>query len=79
MGTAGFFRKRSSKKNFLGGIKIYKIWRKRHSEELMRLFGDLDTRSLVRIRRLNWIDHVNRKDSNGEVSQVFNSNFREVD
>jgi len=39
----------------------------------MQLFGDLDTLSLVGIRRLNWIGRVNRVDSKGEASQVFNS------
>ena len=29
---------------------------------------------IVRISRLNWIDHVNRMDSKREVSQVFNNN-----
>ena len=26
------------------------------------------------MRRLNWTGHVNRMDSNGEVSQIFNDN-----
>jgi hypothetical protein len=39
----------------------------------MQLFRDLDTLSLVRIRRLNWIGHANRMDSKGEVSH-FNNN-----
>jgi len=29
----------------------------------MQLFGDLDTLSFVRIRRLNWIGHINRMDN----------------
>ena len=38
----------------------------------MQLFGDLDIFSLVRISRLNWVGHVNRKDSERKLSQVFN-------
>jgi len=45
------------------GIKINKNWRKRHTEELMQMFGDSDTFSFLKISRLTWIDHVNRMDS----------------
>ena len=40
----------------------------------MQLFGDSNAHSLVRISRLNWVGHVNRMGSNGEVCQVFNGN-----
>jgi hypothetical protein len=40
----------------------------------MEVFGDLDILSLVRIGRLNWVGHVNRMESKGEVSQVFDNN-----
>ena len=45
----------------------------------MQLFGDLDILSFVRVSRLDWIGRVNRMDSTRKVSQVFNSNGREVD
>jgi len=45
----------------------------------MQLFGNLDLLSFVRVRRLNWIGHVNRMDSKSEVSQVFKVILREVD
>jgi hypothetical protein len=35
--------------------------------------------SFVRIIWLNWIGQVNRKDSKGKVSQVFEIILREVD
>ena len=40
----------------------------------MQLFGDLDTLTFVRKRRLNWIDHVNRMDNTRKESKVFNNN-----
>jgi len=40
----------------------------------MQLFGNLDVLSFVRVRRLNWIGHVNRMDSRRRVSEVFNNN-----
>jgi hypothetical protein len=40
----------------------------------VQLFGDLDILSLVRVSQWNWIGHVNRMDSKGNVSQVFNNN-----
>jgi len=58
----------------LGGIKVNENWRKRYNTELMHLFGHLDILSFVRISQLNWIGHVNKMDSKGKVSQVFNSN-----
>ena len=39
----------------------------------MRLFGDLDTLSFVRISRLNWIGHVNTRDSKRKV-KLFKNN-----
>ena len=57
-----------------GGIKVNENCRRRYSEELMQLFGDLDILSFVRINRLNWIGHVNRMDSKRKVSEVFKSN-----
>ena len=40
----------------------------------MQLFGNLDTLPFVRITRSLWIGNVNRMDSKGKVSQVFNGN-----
>jgi len=40
----------------------------------MQLFGDLDIFSFVIISPLNWFSHVNRMDSKGKVSRVFNNN-----
>jgi hypothetical protein len=42
----------------------------------MQLFGVFDILSLARISRLKWIGHVNRMDSKGTVSQIFNNNPR---
>ena len=39
----------------------------------MQLFGDLEILSLVRISRLNWIGHVNRRDSERTV-KLFKNN-----
>ena len=41
----------------------------------MQLFGDLVIPLFVRVRRLNWIGHVNRMDSERKVSQVFDNNL----
>jgi hypothetical protein len=57
-----------------GGIKVNEYWRKQYNKGIMQMFGDLDILSLVRISRLNWIGHVNRKNSKRKVSQVFNKN-----
>jgi len=42
----------------------------------MRLFGDLDILSFVRISRLNWIGQVYRIDSKRKVSHLFNNNAK---
>jgi hypothetical protein len=57
-----------------GGIKVNENWRKRYNKVVMLLAGDLVTLSFVRVSRLHWIGHVNRKDSKRKVSQVINSN-----
>jgi len=40
----------------------------------MQLFGGLDIVSFVRKSLLNWIDYVNRNDSERKVSRVFKTN-----
>jgi hypothetical protein len=57
-----------------GGIKVNENWSKRYSKELVKHFGDLDILSFVRVSQLNCIGHVNRIDSIGKLSQVFNNN-----
>jgi hypothetical protein len=57
-----------------GGITVNENWRKRYSEDLLRLFGDLEIIPLVGISRLNWIGHLNGMDSTRKVSQAFNNN-----
>jgi hypothetical protein len=47
----------------LVAIKINNFWRRRHNNELLQLYGDLDTVSFIRINRLRWIGHVNRIDN----------------
>jgi hypothetical protein len=47
----------------LGGIKVNGNWIKLYNEELIQLFGVLDTLSFVIINCLIWIGHVNRNDS----------------
>jgi hypothetical protein len=47
-------------RRMFGGIKVNENWRKRYNKELMRLFGDLDILSFVRISRLNGIGRANR-------------------
>ena len=42
----------------------------------MQLFGDLNVLSFVRIRRLNWIGHVNRMDNKRKTSQGYNTNLQ---
>jgi len=44
-------------------INVNKNWRKLYNEELMQIFGGLDTLSFVRIRLLNWIGQVYGMDS----------------
>jgi len=61
-------------KRILKGIKVNENWRKRCNKELLQLFGDFDILSFVRIIRPNWIGHVNRMDSERQVSQVFYDN-----
>jgi len=39
--------------------------------EIMQVFGNLDKLSFVRIRRLNWIGHVNRMGGKRKVRHVF--------
>jgi len=55
-------------------IKLNENWRKRYNKELIRLFGDLDMLSFVKISRLNWICRLNRMGSERRVSKVFNNN-----
>jgi hypothetical protein len=55
-------------------INVNKNCRKWYDEKLMQVFGGLDTLSFVRIRLLNWIDHVYRMDSKWKLSQIFNNN-----
>jgi hypothetical protein len=57
-----------------GGIKVYEDWRKQYNKELMQLFGDLEILSFVRISHLNWVGHVNRKNSKRKVSKVYDNN-----
>jgi hypothetical protein len=38
-------------RKILGAIKINNCWRRRHNNELMQLYGDLDTVSFIRINR----------------------------
>jgi hypothetical protein len=40
----------------------------------MKLFGDLDILSFIRISQLNWIGCVDRMNSTTKVIQVFNNN-----
>ena len=49
-------------------------WRKRCNIELMQLSENLDIRSFVNTRRLNWNVHVNIMDTKRKVSQVFKNN-----
>jgi hypothetical protein len=51
-----------------GAIKINNCWRRRHNNELMQLYGDLDVVSFIRINRLRRIGHVNRMDNKNGVS-----------
>ena len=51
-----------------GGITVNENWRKRYNKDLLRLFGDLDVRSFVRISGLNWIGLLNRMESTRKVS-----------
>ena len=58
-----------------GENKVNENWRKRYNKELLKLLGDLDILSFARISQLNWLGHVNRKDSKKkELSQVSNNN-----
>jgi hypothetical protein len=44
----------------------------------MRLYGDLDTLSFLRVNRIRWIGHVNRMDNKRMVYQVLIINLKEV-
>jgi hypothetical protein len=65
-------------RKILGAIKINNCWRRRHKNELMQLYGDLDIVSFIRIKRLRWIGHVNRMDNKRMVYQVLIINLKEV-
>jgi hypothetical protein len=52
-------------------IKINSFWRRRHNNELIQLYGDLDIVSFIRINKLRWIVHVDRMDNKRTVYQVF--------
>jgi hypothetical protein len=58
-------------RKILGAIKIINCWTRRHNNELMQLYGDLDIVSFIRINRLRWIGHISRMDNNRMVYQVF--------
>jgi hypothetical protein len=58
-------------RKILGAIKINNCWRRRHNNELMQLYGNLDIVSFIRINRLRWIGHVGRMDDKRMVYQDF--------
>jgi hypothetical protein len=58
-------------RKILGTIKVNNCWRRRHNNELMQLYGDLDIVSFIRINRLRWISHVNIMDNERMVCQAF--------
>ena len=45
----------------------------------MRLLGDLDIFSFVKIRPLNWFGHIITMDSKRKERQVFNNNPQGID
>jgi len=53
-----------------GRSKVNENWRKRYNKELLKLLGDLDILSFARISQLNWLGHVNRKDSKKKVKYL---------
>jgi hypothetical protein len=55
--------KRQVLRKIPGAIKINNCWRRRHNNEIMQLYGDLDIVPFIRINRLRWIGHVNRLDN----------------
>jgi len=57
-------------RRMFGGIKVSENGRMRCNEEVMQLFGDLDTLSFMRISRIS----VNRIESKGKLSQISNKN-----
>jgi hypothetical protein len=59
-----------------GGITVNGIGRKGYNKKLIRLFGDLDVLSFVRIRRLNWIGPLNIMATKRKVSQLSNNNVQ---
>jgi hypothetical protein len=50
-------------RKLLEAIKINNCWGRRHNNELMQLYGDLDIVSFIRINRLRWTGHVSRMDN----------------
>jgi hypothetical protein len=56
-------------------IYIYSMgqWRIRYNFELQTLNEDVGIVTLIRVRRLNWIGHINRIDDTRKVKQIFNS------
>lgn len=65
---------RKALRKLFEGVKINKNWRKRCNKIVTLQSGGLGTLLFVRISRLHWIGHVNRKDVKRKVSQVINSN-----
>ena len=62
-----------------GGIKVNENWRKRYNKVVMLLSGDLVALSFVRVSRLCWIGHVNRKESKRKEVKQLTVILREVD
>ena len=58
-------------KNIYIYIYIYKgYYRIRYNCELQTRSQDEDTVTLIRARRLNWIDHINRMDKTRNLSKI---------
>ena len=57
-------------RKIIGAVHVEDTWRRRHNNELMEMYGDLDVISFIRLNRLRWIGHVSRMDINRKVHQV---------
>ena len=58
----------------LGAVRIHDTMRRRNNSELMDLYEDII--SLIRLRRLRWIGHINKIDKERNVYNIFYNQLR---
>lgn len=54
----------------LGAVFDGNNWRRRHNNELMKIYNDLDIVAYIKVNRLRWIGHVSRMEKTRKAYQV---------